>query len=73
MAQKRRIYRYYDELNAIETASIATEDPSERKALRERLDAIERKLMELSIPRHRTDLVISLRAHVKLLKDALAG
>lgn len=70
---RRRVYRWYDELNAIETASKATQDSGERQALRQRLDEIERKLMDLSIPRHRTDLVISLRAHVKLLKDAMSS
>lgn len=69
---RRRVYHWYDELNAIETASKVTNDSAERRALHQRLEEIERKLMELSIPRHRTDLVINLRAHVKLLKDTLS-
>ncbi|MEM9627355.1 MAG: TAXI family TRAP transporter solute-binding subunit [Pseudomonadota bacterium] len=70
---RRRVYRWYDELNALESASKTTDDPGERRALRNRLEEIEHKLMTLSVPRHRTDLVINLRAHVKLLKDALTG
>lgn len=70
---RRRVYHWYDELNAIDTASRTVRDPEERRALRKRLEEIEQRLMELSVPRHRTDLVINLRAHVKLLKDTLAA
>ena len=70
---RRRVYRWYDELNELEAASRVTDDPDEHRMLRARLDEIEHELIQLSVPRHRTDLVINLRTHVRLLKDALSA
>ncbi|MEZ5936550.1 MAG: TAXI family TRAP transporter solute-binding subunit, partial [Alphaproteobacteria bacterium] len=70
---RRRIYRWYDELNAVEEAAANASDPKELDALRSHLDLIERKLMQLSVPRHRSDLVFNLRTHVKLIRDRLAS
>ncbi len=68
---RRRVYHWYDELNAIETAAADAKDTEKRRALLLRLNEIERELIRLSVPRHRSDLVINLRAHVKLLRDGL--
>jgi hypothetical protein len=68
---RRRIYRWYDELSAVATAAAATDDQAELAALRARLDHIDRALNRLSVPRHRTDLVVNLRTHVKLIRDSL--
>jgi TRAP transporter TAXI family solute receptor len=69
---RRRICRWYDELIRVETAASTADDLDQRQALRARLDEIEQELMHLSVPRHRADLVIGLRAHVKLIRDRLA-
>jgi hypothetical protein len=68
---RRRIYRWYDELSAVEDAAAKTRDRDELDALRSRLDMIEQELIQLSVPRHRSDLVFNLRTHVKLIRDRL--
>lgn len=68
---RRRVYRWYDELIQIETALLDNDAPVERDVLDRRLNAIEQELIHLSVPRHRSDLVINLRAHVRLIRDRL--
>jgi len=70
---RRRIYRWYDELSAVATAASNTHDDEEREALQYRLDQIDQELNQLSVPRHRTDLVFNLRTHVKLIRDRLSS
>jgi len=68
---RRRIYRWYDELLHVENEATTIQEPDGRRILLSRLDHIEAKLMNLAVPRHRADLVIGLRAHVKLIRDRL--
>jgi TRAP-type uncharacterized transport system substrate-binding protein len=63
---QRRIYRIYGELIGLERE--LRRAPS-RVDLTERLDALDRRVLELKVPRAFVDMTYTLRAHIRALRE----
>lgn len=69
---RRRIYRHYAELMALERAALGTLSPDERIELSHRLDGIERAIISGKIPGSFADETYVLRLHIKFVRERLA-
>jgi TRAP-type uncharacterized transport system substrate-binding protein len=71
---KRRIYRRYGELMALERAALAPViSPEDRTALLTRLDEIERAVITSKLPGAFADLAYVLRQHINFVRARLSG
>ena len=69
---KRRIYRGYDELMALERAALAQPSLATRAELLKRLDEIERTVAIVKIPGSVADQLYVLREHITWVRERLA-
>jgi TRAP-type uncharacterized transport system substrate-binding protein len=69
---RRRINRYYGELMALERITLAAIADAERGPLRQRLEEIDRSVINLKIPPAFADQVYVLREHIKFVRERLA-
>jgi TRAP transporter TAXI family solute receptor len=67
---RSRIFRWYAQLRRIEEA--AGDDGADRRALREELEAVDRKVQGLSVPLSHADELYSLRSHIAMVRRRLA-
>ncbi|MCC2655777.1 MAG: C4-dicarboxylate transporter substrate-binding protein [Panacagrimonas sp.] len=68
---KRRIYKRYGELMALERAALEPNTPEQRTALAARLDEIEKSIIGIKIPGAFADQIYVLRRHIKFVRDSL--
>jgi TRAP-type uncharacterized transport system substrate-binding protein len=68
---RSRIYRYYDELLDVEAVLHNEPSAQELTRCRKRLEGLERKLDEVSVPASHADTLYNLRLHLKLVYDRL--
>ncbi len=69
---RSRINRYYGELMALERITLAAIADAERGPLRQRLEEIDRSVINLKIPPAFADQVYVLREHIKFVRERLA-
>ncbi|MDX1697316.1 MAG: hypothetical protein R3308_03475, partial [Thiohalobacterales bacterium] len=70
---RRKIYRWYRELQALESG-ISTEDDSQsRQSLLDGLDQLEAEVSKVSVPLSYADELYDLRLHIKLVRERLQG
>lgn len=67
---ERRIYRWYQELRAVER-SLAAPDNADRAGIAARLDLLDHKLARLSVPLAHTGKLYALRMHIDLVRARL--
>ena len=72
---RSRAYRWYRELRAIEreAGQLTPGDAAQRTALLRRLDEVDRRVLNISMPLSRSDLLYNLRQHLDLVRARLAG
>ena len=68
---RSRIYRWYRELEPVESASLAGEPPPEIDDRLTELDRIEREVAKLSVPLSYREKVYDLRLHINLVRTQL--
>jgi hypothetical protein len=68
---RRRIYKRYGELMALERAAQEPNTPEQRSALAARLDEIEKSIIGIKIPGAFADQIYVLRRHIKFVRDSL--
>jgi TRAP-type uncharacterized transport system substrate-binding protein len=66
---ERRIYRLYGELRVIEATLRRTTDSGERTKLLARIDQLERRALEVKVPRSFSEMNFNLKAHVHRLRN----
>lgn len=69
---RSRVYRWYEELAAVEREAEAAHTPEALARVEGRLEAIDAEVSRISVPRLRSDLVYNLRQHVDLIQARLA-
>jgi len=69
--QQRRIYMLYSELARIETEIVSALSPSDSKGLLERLDQLEHRANELSLPLPYLPLIYSLKSHISMVRQQI--
>jgi TRAP-type uncharacterized transport system substrate-binding protein len=70
-AEKRRIYRYYDELRRLEDEMFRSAPGRSRKDFLEQLDRLDDRASRLSVPTSFKPLVYSLRLHIEVVREAV--
>ena len=72
---RSRAFRWYRELRAIErdAAKLMPADTAMHAALERRLDDVERRVLNTSMPPSRSDLLYNLRQHLDLVRSRLAA
>jgi hypothetical protein len=68
---KRRIYKRYGELMALERAALEPTTSEQRSALAARLDEIEKSIIGIKVPGAFADQIYVLRRHIKFVRDGL--
>lgn len=68
---KRRIYKRYGELMALERAALEPTTPEQRAGLLEQLDEIEKAIIGIKIPGAFADQIYVLRRHIRFVRDSL--
>lgn len=68
---KRRIYKHYGELMALERAALEPMTPEQRTALIQRLGEIEKSLINVKMPGAFADQLYILRRHIKFVRESL--
>jgi hypothetical protein len=69
---KRRIYRRYGELMALERAALSQPTPEQRTELLKHLDEIEKTVIAIKMPGAFADQVYVLREHINFVREQLA-
>ena len=70
---RTRIYRRYGQLMALERESRRFHDPEQARALLERVDVIERAVIDLKLPASFADEAYVLRQHIDFVRARLSG
>ena len=72
---RSRAFRWYRELRAIEreAAKLTAVDTAAHAALQRRLDHMESRVLNTSMPLSRSDLLYNLRQHLELVRARLAA
>jgi TRAP transporter TAXI family solute receptor len=65
---RRRIYRWYENLRALEMRARRTEDPAERAAIVAELDDLQSEVGTIEVPLSYTDNLYHLRLHIEFVK-----
>jgi len=68
---RRRIFKWYKELKALDTEAYDITDKEEARAMLAKLEALDRNVLETSVPLSYSDFVYSLRIHVSLIRGRL--
>lgn len=69
----RRLYKRYGEMMALERAAQEPMTPEQRAALLQRLDEIEKSVINVKMPGAFADQSYIMRRHIKFVRDSLAG
>src|SRR3546814_3609784 len=70
---RRRIYKHYGELMALERAVLEPMSDEQRAALVEQLDKIERAVVGMKTPGAFADQAYILRRHIKFVREGLTA
>jgi hypothetical protein len=70
---RSRIYRRYAQLMALERESQRLKDPEQARRIHERLDVIERAVIDLKLPASFADEAYLLRQHIGFVRARLSG
>jgi len=70
---RKKIYRWYRELQALDTGTAAQHDREALEALLQRLDKLEEEVRKVNVPLSYADELYSLRLHIGLVRDRLLG
>ena len=68
---RKKIYRWYRELQALDTETSARQADATRETLRQKLDELEEEVRKVSVPLSYADELYSLRLHIGLVRDKL--
>ena len=68
---RKKIYRWYRELQALDTASPASQSGAALELLLHKLDKLEEDVRKVSVPLSYADELYSLRLHIGLVRDKL--
>lgn len=68
---RRRVFRHYAAIRAIDEEARATDDPARLAALAERLEGLDREIAALSLPLPYRELAYTARLHIDLLRKRL--
>ncbi len=68
---RKKIYRWYRELQALDTAPVERHSRERLQSLLQRLDALEEEVRKVSVPLSYADELYSLRQHIGLVRDKL--
>jgi len=68
---RKKIYRWYRELQALDTKTPTQHTGAELKSLLQRLDDLEEEVRKVSVPLSYADELYSLRLHIGLVRDRL--
>jgi TRAP-type uncharacterized transport system substrate-binding protein len=66
---QRRIFRHYGELRFLEIELWKSKDPSERTQIVGRIDDLDRRVVELKMPRSFSEMTFNLRRHIRALQE----
>lgn len=69
----RRLYKRYGEMMALERAAQEPMTPEQRAALVQRLDEIEKSVINVKMPGAFADQSYIMRRHIKFVRDSLSG
>jgi len=69
---RRRLYKHYGELMALERAVDGPMTPEQRAAIVERLDRIDKSVVETKMPDMFADQAYILRRHIRFVRDSLS-
>jgi len=69
---QRRIYRLCGELRILEAMLLETKNADSRAKLAARVEGLERRVLELRVPRSFSEMSFNLRAHVRALRERAA-
>lgn len=68
---RKKIYRWYRELQALDTTSSASQSGAALELLLQKLDQLEEDVRKVSVPLSYADELYSLRLHIGLVRDKL--
>ena len=68
---RKKIYRWYRELQALDTSSPASQSGATLELLLHKLDKLEEDVRKVSVPLSYADELYSLRLHIGLVRDKL--
>jgi len=68
---RKKIYRWYRELQALDTETSARQADATREMLLQKLDNLEEEVRKVSVPLSYADELYSLRLHIGLVRDKL--
>jgi hypothetical protein len=68
---RKKIYRWYRELQALDTETSARQADATRETLRQKLDELEEEVRKVSVPLSYADELYNLRLHIGLVRDKL--
>jgi TRAP-type uncharacterized transport system substrate-binding protein len=67
---QRRIYRLYGELRFLEVEMVQCKDASERDQIVLRMEELERRVLQLKMPRSFSEMTFNLRRHIREFHDS---
>ncbi len=70
---RRRVYRWYKDLQVIEEEAQNSASPDERARILARLEEVEREVGKLSVPAAYADGLYHLKNHIQLIRRLIAG
>jgi TRAP transporter TAXI family solute receptor len=70
---RRRIYRWYRDLRAIETRALGPMTPEERRELLARLEKVEGSVREIQVPLSFADSLYHLKGHIQFVRRLIGG
>lgn len=68
---RRRIFKWYKHLKKVDTEAYEITTSEEAKKMLGKLERMDRKVLETSVPLSYTDYIYSLRIHIHLIQDRL--
>ena len=70
---RRRVYRWYDELQMVEREAESAQSQAGRLDLLSRLDSLEENIRSISVPKTNKDLVYTIRVHIDLVRAKIGN
>jgi hypothetical protein len=70
---RSRIYRRYGQLMALERETQQLQDPEQARKILERVDVIDRAVIDLKLPASFADEAYVLRQHIDFVRDRLSS
>ncbi|MDC0335597.1 ABC transporter substrate-binding protein [Pseudodesulfovibrio sp.] len=68
---RRRIFKWYKHLKALDMEAYEITSRTEADAMLEKLEVLDRQVLDTSVPLSYTDYIYSLRIHIRMIQDRL--